>query len=399
MASVHEIGIASETRGFDEGIREGVIKPLEKAEEAFEKLERAASETGREGARDVSRLEDALEDARKESDKLERSVADVGNNGRRDLDKVKGGAQELQQEIGSNLGEAVSSFRGDMSDLGQVGQDTLGGLAASIAGTGPAGLIGALGLAAGAAGLGLVTAGMEEAKRKQEELNEAAAEWASAYQESAGKIVSASHVVAEVQSIVTDPDRYSQAKQNATDWGVSVQNALLAMAGDTTALELAQESLTAKTERWGEVVKETSTGSSNSWDRSTMTESQRELGNEVARGTESLQEQSEAMRLGQEQARQAAQALYDYAVRTGEATEETDDLGNKIIQLPDGKQIVIDADTKTAYEDLDALENRKLSDKTVTIHTRVDSSGWDRWSPIPKPAQIIRTRGRVVSWE
>ncbi|MGV9193184.1 hypothetical protein ACQ143_02435 [Microbacterium sp. MC2] len=398
------IRIASETKAFRQGVEAGIIDPLDDAEKALEELGRN---------RGPDQLEQAMKDAQDATDKLgdeTRRTADaierefresyrkVGDSGKQGLGRVQDGAKELQTEIGSNLGEAVSSFRGDLSDLGQVGQDTLGGLAASIAGTGPAGLVGALALAAGAAGLGLVTAGMEEAKKKQEELNRAAAEWAEAYQESAGKIVSAAHIVGEVNAIATDPERYQQARDNARDWGITVSTAMLAMAGDATALEVVQDSLTSKMQRWGEVVKETSTGSSNSWDRSTMTAEQRTLGDEVARGTEALELQTEAMRLGREQSANAARALHDYALRAGEATNETDDLGNKIIKLPDGKQIVIDANTKTAYEDLDALERRKLAPKRQRVIVDVDDRAWRNWKPQLKEGQIVAnvTRGRLL---
>ncbi|MDJ1115385.1 hypothetical protein [Microbacterium dauci] len=401
MASVHEIGIAANTREFDEGIRSGVVKPLGDAEEAFTDLATAAGRASQDGARSLDKLEDELRDVQKASKRADDSMRDLGDGGKRGFDRVKGGASELSQEMGQNLGEAVSSFRGDMSDLGQVGQDTLGGLAATLAGAGPAGLVGAAALAAGAVGLGAVTASLQEADEKQQALAESAAEWASAYQESAGKIVSASHVVAEVQDIATNEERYKQAKQNATDWGTDVATAMRAMAGDATALEVATSSLNDKQREWGEVLRETSTGSGMSYDKSTMTAEQRELGQEIARGTEALGLQSEAMRLGKEQAENASRALYDYATSAGTATDKTDDLGNTIYKLPDGKEIVIDADAKTAHEDLDALEQRELAEKTVTVRTVVDDSDWRNYTPAAKNgtirARVHGANGRL--WE
>lgn len=396
MASVHEVGIAAETRGFDEGVRSGIIKPLEKAEDAFKSLERAASDAGTDGARDVSKLEDALEDARKESKRLEDSVDDVGKGGKASFDKVKGGAQELQQEFGQNLGETVSSFSGDLSDMGQIGQDTLGGLAATVAGMGPAGLAGAFALAAGAVGLGAVTAGIAEADEKQQQLNESAAQWAEAYQDSAGKIVSAASVVAEVNSIATDPERYKEASENAKNWGVDTSTAMLAMSGDATALALAQESLTEKQDAYAKSIEGVITqGEGYAASTGTLTIEQKTARDEVVKGAQALDLQTEAMSKGQQQARNAAEALYTYSTNVGVATGATDDLGNQIYELPDGKEIVIDAKTQTAYQDIDALERKKITEKTVRF--RVDDSEIRDWR-VPLKVGTVNYKPSMPAW-
>lgn len=344
------------------------------------KTERALDDIGDAGkdtARDIDtaggKMERTFRELVKDAKKADTAVEQVGDSGKAGFGKAKEGAQELSSEIGSNLGEAVSSFRGDLSDLGQVGQDTLGGLAATLASAGPAGIAGAAALAAGAAGLGLVTAALDNTKAKQEEVSAAAAEWADSYLTSAGLIVDASSVVANVQAQATDPDRYKKAEENARDWGVTVETAMLAIAGDATSLEVVQESLNAKQERWVEVLKEaTSATSEGSYDRSKMTAEEAELGREVERGTEALGLQNDAMREGRTRAENAAGAMFRYAQRVGKATGETDKLGNKIIRLPDGKEIVIDAKTGRAYEDIETLEKKKIADKTATVDVKVN---------------------------
>ncbi|KNC30038.1 hypothetical protein FF38_01809, partial [Lucilia cuprina] len=175
MASVHEIGIAADTRGFDEGVRSGIIKPLEKAEDAFKDLERAASDVGRDGARDVSRLEEALQDARKESERTEKGLRDVGDTGERGFKRLGEKGAEVSGELRQNLGETFSSFRGDLEDLPQIAQDTLGGLA----GSGALGGIGGLAAtAAGAAGLGLIIGAMDQIDERNQELAQRAGEMA-----------------------------------------------------------------------------------------------------------------------------------------------------------------------------------------------------------------------------
>ena len=385
MASVHEIGIASDTRAFEDGFKRGVIRPVEDSVKAFDKLEDAASdlgdasrdvdrledslddvkdsakEAGTDGARSVDKLEEAMREAQRATERLDDSMGDVGDGGVRNLDRVKSGAQELQNEFGSNLGEAVSSFRGDLTDLGQTGQDTLGGLAATVSGMGPMGLAGAFVLAAGAAGLGLFTAGQEEAREKQEELNAAAAKWADAYVASAGRIVDAAYTVNEINAISTDPERYKEAKDAAKEWGVDVSVAMAAMAGDATALATAEQSLTTRTEQanrqLAEQEKQVDGNAGATYD----------LAESVQAGRERMDELNGVMSEGYDRAVNQAEALYLVATASGVATGEVDDLGNKIVKMPDGKEIVIDAETGQAYQDIDAIERKQLTDKQITI--------------------------------
>lgn len=378
---VHEIGIAADAKAFDQGIRSGVIKPVENAEKALDELGRA---------RGPEQLERALKDAQKQSERLDDSLGDVGDGGVRNLDRVKGGAQELQQEIGSNLGEAVSSFRGDLSDIGQVGQDTLGGLAATVAGAGPAGLLGAFALAAGAAGLGALVAGQEAATEKQQKLNEEAAKFAQGYIDGIGGALSAAQVFAEIQSITTDPERYAEAKA-AEEWGVDVSTAIGALAGDSTALATAQQALTDRTAEANRLLAEQETQVD-----STAGEVY-DMADSTKAGAERMEALNEALRLGKEQANNAAAALYSYAITAGEATGQTDDLGNAVYRLPDGKEIVVDAATKRAYKDIDALEKQKVTDKTFSVRARLDTSEWDRWQPNPKTGRVnVRGINQVV---
>ncbi len=440
MAKGYAVGIVSETKAFKQGIQAGVIAPLEDAQDELTALgrNRGADQLGDalddagDAARDAERriedaadavddlgrshgpdqLEDAMRDAQRATERLgdeteevardierefrdtyrkvKQDAEDASHGGVEGFGKIKDGAGELQNEIGSNLGEAVSSFRGDMQDLGQVGQDTLGGLAATVASVPGFGIPAAAALAAGAAGLGLVTAEFERIAEEEEESRQRVADWASAYIESAGRIVGAAHVVAEVNAISTDPERYKEAQEAAKDWGVDVSTAMLGLAGDETALGIVTETLGKRQQEWAEIVKETSTGSANSWDKSNMTGKQREFGEAVWRGTEKLKKQRGEMDDGQRIAREMAQALYSYATSAGKATGETDDLGNAIYELPDETEIVVDAKTKRAYEDIDALE-KKANSKTGTIKVRVDDSAVRRYVPPTLRGTVVYT--------
>jgi len=80
--------------------------------------------------------------------------------------------------------------------------------------------------------------------------------------------------------------------------------------------------------------------------------------------------------------------LADYARTAGRATGETDKLGNEIREMPDGKKIVIDAKTGEAYEEIDALEKKKIPTKTVPV--KADTSEFDA-----AVRRIQRTRIKV----
>lgn len=215
--------INSETKAFKQGVENGIIKPLEDAEKALDELGRSKGPEQldremRDAQRSTEELQDELKDAARDLDKLGFAARDAGTDGKAGLDKIKGGAQEVQQEIGQNLGEAVSSFSGDLSDLGQVGQDTLGGLAATIAGTGPAGLVGAALLAAAAIGVGGISASLAEAEEKRQALAERASELAQAYVDAKGDVVPVIDAIADkLAEMATETDDAETSLKDLAD--------------------------------------------------------------------------------------------------------------------------------------------------------------------------------------
>lgn len=388
-----EIPIASETGAFDKGIKSGVIEPLKDAEKALKDLGES---------RGPEQLESDMRDAQKQTEKLKdeteraadaiekdfkRAYREAKESGTDSMGRIQSATQEVTQEVGSNLGEAVSSIRGDMSDLGQVGQDTLGGLAATVSGMGPAGLAGAFALAAGAVGLGALTAGQEEAREKQEKLNEAAAKFAEGYLEGINGAIAGAQVFAEINAIATDPDRYKTAGDNAKAWGVDMATAMRAMAGDATALQVVDQSL----DKQAEAMQRNAEGADNyAQSIEQATTGQSSANSTYLEGRAALDQINEAMAIGRQQAENAQSALFDYASQVGVATGKTDDLGNSIVRLPDGKEIVMDAQTRRANEDVDAFEQnvQGIRDKTVGVRVVLDKSAWDQWTPGAKVGQV-----------
>lgn len=409
MAHIHEIGIASDTKAFDQGFKTGVIRPVEDAVQAFEDLERqvdgadysnvltleddlkdtarAAHRLGDDGKRSLDKLERALEDAQRETDQLGRKARDAGDDAGQGFGRMRAASEEVTNEIGSNLGEAVSSVRGDLGELGQVGQDTLGGLAATVAGMGPAGLAGAFALAAGAVGLGALTAGIEDAKEKQEKLNESAAKFAEGYISGIDGAIDAAQVFAEINSIATDPERYKVAGENAKNWGVDVSTAMRAMAGDATAIGTVELALA----KQKTAMDQNAQGADNmAQNIEAATTGQSSANSTYLAGKAALDELNSGLSMGAQQAANAQRALFEYASQVGVATGETDDLGNAIVRLPGGKDIVVNAETKTANEDVDFFEQKVqgIKDKTATVRLRLNTDEWDKWVPGAKVGQV-----------
>lgn len=367
-----EIALASETKAFKQGIETGVIKPLE---DAIKKLRDLGDTDG------ADQLEAQLRDAQKATERLgdetkitaariEREYRDAYRTARQSsqdaTSKMTDGAKEVQQEFGQNMGEAVSSFRGNLEDIGQIGQDTLGGLAGTVSQLGPAGVVAGAGLGVAAAAVGTIVDVFNKAKEASDEAKESAYEYgltvasAGAYADTAARINELTGSIEKLKEV--------QDIASATGWKqIDVVKALATGEG-IPALNDALNDSVGKTD--------------------IATSRLLELQG-VLDGTQ------QGFALSKDGAALQASALYDLATAAGTASGEVDDLGNKVVTMPDGKKIVIDAQTKTAYEDIDALERKQISDKTVRL--RVDSSEWDNWRPTTKFGQVVARNGNTMS--
>lgn len=397
MAHIHEIGIAADTRGFDQGIKSGVIKPVEDAVDAFKDLERsvdgadytnvltlekdldkvgdAADRAGRDGAKGIDRLEDALRDAQKETQDLDRKTRDVGDGAERSYGRMRDAGVEASGELRQNLGETFSSFRGDLEDLPQIAQDVFGGLAGSVSS-----LVGSFALAAGAAGIGLLIAAWQAMQEEQEKSKERIADWADAYIEAGGRVLSSSQTIAAAQAIITDGAKWEEASRNAEDWGVNVETAVLAMSGHSESIKEVGRSLDEQDAAYGRLLKSGEANTKN------VTES---LG-KLQDGRHAYEQLTGEMEKGRAQADVMSQALINVARSTEGATTVVDEFGDTIISLPDGKQIYIDAETGKATQDVDSIEQKiyGIKDKTATVRLRLNTDEWDKWVPGVKVGQV-----------
>ena len=391
-----EIALASETKAFKQGIETGVIKPLEDAikklrdlgdtdgadqlEAQLRDAQKATERLGDETKITAARIEREYRDAYRQ---MKRSAEDASDESRRSMGKVGERSAEVGQEVRQNLGEGIANAaRGDFEALSDTIGDTFGGAVAGIGGLGTA----ALGVA-GALGLGAVTAAFQAIQQEQERAAEAAARWAEAFITAGGDVVGAARTVAEVTAIATDPERYKQAQDNARNWGIDVSTAMRAMAGDSTALSIAQDGVNQKMvdyEAQGSKTSETALNLRNQWEA----------------GKNSLQQLNGDMEAGRTAARNVSDALLAVVAASSDAAVEVDELGNKVVTLPDGAEIMINAKTGQATQDVSRVKGDTdgvidhLNGREVVVKVRRDSSEWDNWQPQLKQGRVAATLTR-----
>lgn len=129
MARAHEVAIGADGRDFNRAIKDDIIKPVEEAARSLDDL-------GDDGAKDLGKLETALKDVQRQSDKAGR---DIGNDLDKGFDKasksVDGFGKNARDELKDSAREGAASFRGELTDVGDVVQEAAANL-------GPAGIIG-----------------------------------------------------------------------------------------------------------------------------------------------------------------------------------------------------------------------------------------------------------------
>jgi hypothetical protein len=322
-------------------------------EEAFEDVSDSLDDMARDGDAATEKLERSFKSL---ADESKRSGDKIGTGFKDGTDKAKAGLDDFKDEANSTAKESAASFDGSAESIAGAFQEVA---ANAFAGFGPAGAIAGL---AAAAGIGLAVSGFDAANEASEEAQQAAADWAQAYIDAGTRILGASQVIEGVQAIVTDPDKFKDAKDNAREWGVSTSTALLAMAGDANALAEAQEGLRRKDYEYRQQLEDDSI--------SKATGDFAQLKNDLVNGEEAMKQLTDAQNLGASQADAYSESLRLLAENTAGATSKVDEFGDTVYTLPDGKQIYIDAETGKATENTDAIEQKifGIPDKTVKIY-------------------------------
>ena len=373
-----EIALASETKAFRQGIESGVIQPLEdavkqlrelgdtdgadKLEQQLREAQKATEKLADETKITAARIESEYRDAGR---KAKASLDDVGDGGKKGFGRAGEASREFKEESLANLSEVTSSFDGSMESVGDLVQGTLGGVAANIPVIGVA-------AAGAAAAVGTIT----DAFVKAGEATDTARD--SAYQY--GLTVASVGEYADVTARINE------------------------LTGSVEGLKRVQDIAAASGWAQLDVVKAMATGDGLPALFAAFEEGANTTGIATGRMLElegALQGAQQGFDLAKSGADLQASALYDMATAAGVASGEVDDLGNKIVTMPDGKKVVINAETKTAYEDIDALERKQVSEKTVRL--RLDSSEWDNWRPGAKVGNVRVAVGQGggggITWE
>lgn len=371
----YSVGINSETKAFKQGIESGVIEPLEDAQDELLRLGKSRGpeqleQSMRDAQKATERLGDETEDVARaiEQDfrdtyrKVKQNADDAADASTKGFGKAKDAGAEFKDETLANVSEVASSFDGSFESIGDVVQGTLGGVTQAL---GPA-LGGAAAVAA--AGVGVITDAFTKAGEAADTARDSAFQFAYDVQ---GALDKAGYTE-RISQWTGDTEKLKQAQEIAKVSGQDVADVIDALASGGDKLDGLWDAF-----QDGAMTTDLALG------RALELES-------ALKGTR------EGYLNGADAADLAAKLTYEYATRVGEATGETDDLGNAIVRLPDGKDIVIDAKTQKAYEDIDAVEKRQIADKTVTL--RVDDTEVQNWRAPMKIGYVdMRPAGGMLS--
>lgn len=330
---------------------DGMADGAKDAERAIERAER-----------EVKDLTDEIDGARREAKDLGRAGEDAGDDVRRGMDRAKDGVNDFKTEANSSAREGAASFSGEFEDVADYIQEVL---ANAFEGFGPIGA--AAGIAA-ALGLGAVTAVIEANKQAQEEVNDVVSDWGQRYLETGSLIMDASQRLAAQQAITMDPEQYRKATENATNWGVSVQDAVAAMAGDMEAYEQVRATVNEREAEAEAIRAQLADGT-----RTATEEEARFLG-EVERGAGSIDTLTQAHEMLADQVSLNDRMLRDMASTTEGATTRVDEFGDSITTLPGGVEIYVDAETGRATSNIDAIEQRiyGIPDGQANVNVRMN---------------------------
>lgn len=242
MAGI-SIAIAADTKEFTQPVGE-MPKALDKVSDALDDLARGSDKAG-------DKLTDSLKDAQRETQKTENYFKDLakaeqkagteGSQGfsqgvRRGTAEANESIKEFKGEALQNASETFSSFQGDTQSLLDGIQGTFGGIVSSL------GPLGAVAGAAGAIGIGLISAAFQTAGDNDAALKQKVQDLATEFIET-GTVGSASiqGLADRIKNLATVTDgsdkNLSELKKAADDSGRSFKDLAQAYAGNTHGLK------------------------------------------------------------------------------------------------------------------------------------------------------------------
>lgn len=358
--------------------------------------ERNLKDTSRTASREADDLRDSYRNAYRD---VARSSDDTADIARKNTRRMAEQSQEVGQEVRQNLGEGIANAaRGDFEALGDTIGDTFGGAVAGIGGVATAAVA-----AAGALGIGAITAAFREAEERRKKLEERANDLAKAYIDAGSSVLDTITLAARISDVLTNEESRKEAEEFAKVVGVDLPTAARVLAGDTNALSIQQGILSRRLRDVTDKKEEARDNESVSASEIMAIHDQE---NALYKVKEELDKVAESNTTAAQKARDYSNALLGVIDDAEGATTQVDKLGNKLITLPKGEQIVIEARTGQATTNIDRFKGdvaKIPKKKAVVVEGTVDLSavtrGIKNYRPptVVVPANVIvRTRGRQL---
>lgn len=230
------ISVATDSRLFEQGVRMGIIKPVEEADDALTDLGKNRGADQLEG--DIKAAQKATAGLNREIEETSDSIRAAQRQSRRFGDdtgdsfhKAGKNVEEFKDEARQNFSEVTSSFDGSMDSVLDLAQGTFGGLAGSIAG--PLGIVAGLGAAALG---GIFTSMVDQADAAGQEAAQRISDMYEDMIESGNDYISQDFVNQSIKETIEDEGKLAAVRDRASEAGVSMQTALRAEAGDRDAI-------------------------------------------------------------------------------------------------------------------------------------------------------------------
>lgn len=402
MAGGYQVGIASETKAFKQGVEAGIIEPLEDAQKELVELGKSKGPDQLEkGLRDAERATDKLKDETQRTARaIEQEYKDAYRKTKQSSEdatrSMEDGFDDVKQEAEQSAKETFASFDGSFESIIDMGQEVA---AQAFAGFGPAGLAAGL-LAAG--GIGLATSAFQA---QQEQVEQLKSRLAGLYQEaidSGREYIDQTQFIAESNSLRFDPERAEEWKNlqaDANTLGIEQNTIIAANAGDLAAQEEVQR-------RINDLLSDKNSAAYYTTQRDGL----QQLTPEMQMMQERWRLINEVTAQNAQNAREARESnsafLFDMISGAETAGVEIDELNNKLIAMEDGKQVLIEADTGLATTNvekfkgdadgvIDHINGRQIS---LSASASVSSAEadlnrlWSRWN-----GREVRIHGKVVT--
>lgn len=325
---------ADAVRG-NKAVKDSLKDVADGADDVGDDITKAFRDAAREAGWSGEKIEDALDEVARTADD---TADDVVRSQRRMADQSK----EVGQEVRQNLGEGIANAaRGDFESLADTIGDTLGGAVAGIGGIATA----AVG-AAGAVGLGALVAAFQLAEQERQKLEERASDLAQAYIDAGTTVLDTVTIAARTSEILTNPESRKEAEALRDALGVDLQTAVRALAGDTNALAVANGIVKDSEEEYRELMQKRGS------DYKNLSAAEVERADQLQQQVDKVRELNGVTSDASETFKTQQAVLVGLINDAASATKEVDELGNQLFTLPDGRQIMIDADTGQATTDV-----------------------------------------------